>query len=140
MKRRLLVFFITITILFIVVYFPHSYFIYGIAGDYPVMFSMYLFHAISSVVVYFFIELVFGKVPDQTGFAFLASVFIKVGFFMLLFSSYIYKDQPLEIYEKMAIITPFFLFLITESIFSFRLLNKVEVDPSKVFKNLDEKV
>ena len=140
MKKRLIVFFITILILFLAVYFPHAYIIRGVAGDYPVMFQMYLFHALSSIIVYVFIELVFSKIPDQTGFAFLASVFIKVGFFMLFFSGYVYKDQPLEVFEKMAIVTPFFLFLITESIFSFKLLNKAEVDPAKVLKNLDEKV
>jgi len=124
MNKRLLVFLLTIATAFVITYFPHLHFISKYNEDYDVLFKMYLFHSLSSLIVYVFIELVFNKLPNQTGFAFLASVFMKIGFFILLFSNYIYREEPLGMYERVSIIIPFFAFLIIESVFSFKLLNE----------------
>ena len=128
MKKRILIFIATIIVAFFFSYLPHQYFISTINKDYSVLFEMYLFHSISSVIVYLFIELIFNKLPNQTGFAFLTTVFVKIGFFMLFFSSDIYDVEVLEMYMKLAIILPFFLFLIIEAIFSFSLLNKADYE------------
>lgn len=124
MKKRLLIFFVTVLVSFIAIYFSHFYLMIDKFAENDILFKMYIFHFISSLLVYGGVEFVFSHLPDQAGFAFLASVLIKIGFFVLIFSGYIYKDVPLEMYEKTSIVIPFFTFLLIEAIFSFNLLNK----------------
>lgn len=141
MIKRIIRFFVITIILFAITFSIHQFSLSqtGLVTILPIL-GMYLYHSISGAIVYIAIEMVFSKLPDQAGYAFLASVFIKIGFFTLIFSPYIFTETPLVMLERLSIVVPFFAFLLLESFFSFKLLNKAEIDPTKVFKNLDEKV
>jgi hypothetical protein len=82
-----------------------------------------LFHFISTLVIYTLIEGVSCKMPNQAGYAYLASIFLKIGFFVLLFKATIFSDVVLEKEERISLIIPLFLFLIAEAIAVSRLLN-----------------
>ena len=90
--------------------------------------NVYLFHAITSVVVYIVIEIIAEYVQGQEGYGFLASVFLKIGFFLLLFKSIIFPEVPLEMYQRVSMIVPFFLFLSIEAIGVVNLLKLKDVN------------
>lgn len=125
MKKRIAKFFLIAFALFGITYSLNLFLLEknNLETLLPIL-GMYLYHSISGLVVYASIEFVFSKLPDQTGFAFLASVFLKIGFFVLIFSPYIYSDNALQIQDKLSIIVPFFTFLLLEAFFSFKLLNE----------------
>lgn len=124
MKNRISQFLIVSSILFVVVFFIHQYLLdnTSLKTELPLL-KMYFYHSISGAIVYTVIEFVFSKLPNQAGFVFLASVFIKIGFFILIFSSNLFNTS-LQMFERLSVIIPFFTFLFLEAIYSFRLLNK----------------
>jgi hypothetical protein len=63
------------------------------------------------------------KLPNQAGYAYLASIFLKIGFFVLLFSATVFSDVVMEKEERISLVIPLFLFLIAETIAVSRLLN-----------------
>jgi hypothetical protein len=63
------------------------------------------------------------KLPSQAGYAYLASMFLKIGFFVMIFQSTIFSDIELEKFERVSLIIPLFLFLIIEAVAVSRLLN-----------------
>lgn len=125
MKKRIIKFSLIALILFAITYSVNLILLEksDLETHLPVL-GMYLYHSISGLIVYILIEVVFSRMPDQTGFAFLASVFLKIGFFILIFSSYIYSDSALLVQDKLTIVIPFFTFLLLEAFFSFKLLNE----------------
>jgi hypothetical protein len=84
---------------------------------------VYLFNAIASIIIYGCIELVAEKLPSQAGYAFLACVFLKIGFFVVLFQATIFSEIRLPLYSRLSLMVPFFLFIIIEAVGVAKLLN-----------------
>jgi len=124
MIKRILRYVVIVAIAFITVFFTHQYVLESKALilSYSLL-KMYLFHAIASIIVYVAIELVAEKLPSQAGYAFLAAVFLKIGFFILLFSAVIFPEVTLPKFQRLSLIIPLFLFLIIEAICASKLLN-----------------
>jgi hypothetical protein len=51
---------------------------------------------------------------DKVGYAFLVGIFLKLGFFTVLFLSKGILDKPLSTTDRLGLILPLFLFLILE--------------------------
>lgn len=124
MIKRVLFFLAAIFIVFAVSYFPHDYILQSkeISLSYS-LFSIYLFHVIAAVIVYAIVELVACKLINQAGYAYLASVFLKIGFFVLIFKVSIFANEELTKPERFSLVIPLFIFLISEAIAVSKLLN-----------------
>lgn len=85
--------------------------------------SVYLFHLIAAVIVYVTVELVAEKLPNQAGYAYLTLMFFKIGAFVLIFQSSVFANDNLTQMERIGLVIPLFLFLITEAISVSKLLN-----------------
>lgn len=88
--------------------------------------AIYGFHAIATFIIYFLINLVYKNLPNQAGYAYLISVFIKMGVFVLVFKTSVFSIDALTKPEKITLIVPLFLFLFLEAIFITKLLNLKE--------------
>lgn len=122
MVKRIVIYILTVLITLALFYIGHTYLLKHRVLSYDLL-NVYLFHAIASVIVYVILELVAAKLPNQAGYAFLAGVFLKIGFFILLFQAEVFPEESLPKYEKISLIVPLFLFLIIEAIAGSRLLN-----------------
>jgi len=87
------------------------------------LYSIYVFHFIAYLIIVIGIEFLSKKLPNQVGFFYLASVFIKIGFFVLIFKDSIFAEDPMSFLGRISIIIPFFMFLIFEAIYSGKLMN-----------------
>ncbi|MBA6156241.1 hypothetical protein H3Z83_06870 [Tenacibaculum sp. S7007] len=87
------------------------------------LFSVYLFHVIAATIVYVIVEFIADKMPNQAGYAYLASVFLKMGFFVLVFQATVFANEQLTKPERFSLVIPLFLFLIIEAIAISKLLN-----------------
>jgi len=121
MGKRIGIFVAVISALFVVGYFVHSQVLIG-NPTFPLL-ATYIFHSIASVVVYILIELVAKQLPNQAGYAFLATVFVKMGVFVLVFKEILMNENPLPMSDRLGIVIPYFTFLLVEAIFCGRLLN-----------------
>ena len=122
MIKRIISYVSFIALLFVVVFFTHQNFI-RIENLRYSLFFVYLFHSISTLIIYILIEVISMKLPNQAGYAYLASIFLKIGFFVLLFSATVFSDVVMEKEERISLVIPLFLFLIAETIAVSRLLN-----------------
>ncbi len=125
MIKRLLIYSLIAGLMFVVSFGLNSYVLneFGIVSNFSLL-SVYSFHLISSLIVYVMIELAAKHMPDQAGFAYSIGVFVKMGFFMILFGSVVFGEEDLQKIERVSLIIPLFLYLITEAIASSKLLNK----------------
>ena len=124
MIKRILFFLIAVLLLFVISFFLHNFILDS--KEISVSFSLlgvYGFHVISAIVVYSIVELVAEKIPNQAGYAYLASIFLKIGFFVLIFQASIFANEELTKPERISLVIPLFLFLITEAIAVSKLLN-----------------
>lgn len=87
------------------------------------LFSVYLFHLIAAILVYVSVEIVAEKLPNQAGYAYLTLMFFKIGAFVLIFQSSVFANENLTQMERIGLVIPLFLFLITEAIAVSKLLN-----------------
>ncbi|MTI25553.1 hypothetical protein E1163_11415 [Fulvivirga kasyanovii] len=85
--------------------------------------GMYIFHFIAYFVICLSVELLNTRLPSQVGYAYLASVFIKIGVFVLIFKSAIFGANELNMTERLSVVVPMFVFLIFEAIYCGRLMN-----------------
>lgn len=124
MIKRILVFLAASILLFVASYSVHKYMINlkDINMSFS-LFSVYLFHVISAIIVYVIVEAVALKLPNQAGYAYLTSVFLKLGFFVLLFQASVFANEALTKPERISLVIPLFLFLITEAVAVSKLLN-----------------
>ena len=124
MIKRILIFLVIIFIAFTTSYLSHFYILQvkqltiGFS-----LFSVYGFFTVTAFLIYVVVELIAYKIPTQAGYAYLASVFLKIGFFLLIFQQSIFKEMALTKAERFSLIIPFFLFLILEAVFTSKLLN-----------------
>lgn len=76
--------------------------------------AIYLFFGIAALIIVTGIELLFDVMSDKVGYAFLVGIFLKLGFFTVLFLSKGILDKPLSTTDRLGLILPLFLFLIIE--------------------------
>jgi len=124
MIKRILTYLSIVILVFIVVFFIHQ----NVLGSKQLVLSysllnVYLFNAIASLVIYGCIELVAEKLPSQAGYAFLTCVFLKIGLFIVLFQSTVFSEVKLELFQRLSLMIPFFLFIIIEAAGVAKLLN-----------------
>jgi len=87
------------------------------------LFNVYLFHAISAILVYIAVEVVSNYLPNQAGYAYLMMMCLKIGAFVLIFQTSVFAKASLSQVERISLVVPLFLFLIVEAIAVSRLLN-----------------
>jgi len=123
MIKRIVYFITAIIILFLLSYSLHQYIIQNkeITVSYSLL-SIYLFHVISAIIVYLIVELVAEYLVSQAGYAYLACIFLKLGFFVLVFNNPVFTED-LSKPERISLVIPLFLFLISEAIATAKLLN-----------------
>ncbi len=125
MIKRLLFFTLAIVVLAISVLFLQNWYISTQEESLSYSLnSIYYFHFAAYLIIVVAVELLSKKLPNQVGFFYLASVFIKIGFFVLIFKDTIFAENPMNFLERISIIIPFFMFLIFEAIYSGRLMNE----------------
>jgi len=124
MIKRILTYLSIVILVFIIVFFTHQYVLDAkqLVLSYSLL-NIYLFNAVASVIIYSCIELVAEKVPSQASYAFLACIFLKIGFFVVLFQVAIFPEVKLELFQRLSLIIPFFLFIIIEAVGVSKLLN-----------------
>jgi len=124
MIKRILSYLLIVVAVFVVVFFTHQYVLDSkqLVLSYSLL-NVYLFNAIASIIIYGCIELVAEKLPSQAGYAFLACVFLKIGFFVVLFQATVFSEVKLELFQRLSLMIPFFLFIIIEAVGIAKLLN-----------------
>lgn len=87
--------------------------------------TIYVFNSVIALLSFSFLILIHKKDPLKTGFAFMGAnllkMFLVVIYFIPLIQSDIIVDKSLDMF---AVIIPYFLFLIFETVFSVHLINK----------------
>ena len=124
MIKRIVSYLLIVVAVFVVVFFTHKYILDSkqLVLSYSLL-NVYLFNAIASIVIYGCIELVAEKLPSQAGYAFLTCVFLKIGLFIVLFQATVFSEVKLELFQRLSLMIPFFLFIIIETIGVGKLLN-----------------
>lgn len=123
--KRIGVYFLVAVVLFGVGYWANSSIVsYNETQTQLPLLQVYLFHAFFSMIIYVVCELVNIVLPAQVGYAFLASVFLKMGFFVLIFKSSLFGEVELAMFERLSLIVPLFSFLLLEAIALASLLNE----------------
>lgn len=116
---------VIVTLLFLLLFFA-SYVIHNAVLNHSLSFSLigvYLFHVVSAIFVYVTVEVVFSKLPNQAGYSYLMMMCLKIGAFVLIFQKSVFSEMVLSEAERISLVTPLFLFLITEAISVGKLLN-----------------
>ncbi len=124
MIKRILYYVLAVLVVFAITFFTHKSVLS--AKSLVLSFNLidvYLFNLISCIVIYVSMEFMAEKLPSEAGYAFLALVFVKMGVFLLLFQSVVFSETPLEMYQRLSLLIPFFLFLVIEAVGVAKLLN-----------------
>ncbi|MDO7172181.1 DUF6168 family protein [Mariniflexile sp. AS56] len=121
MYKRIIGFVLIVMALFAISFNLHTYFN---AHDLSFsLFYVYLFHVVSAILVYFILELIASKLPNQAGYAYLMAMFFKIGAFVIVFQQAVFAKEQLLMAERVALVIPLFLFLIVEAVAVAKLLN-----------------
>ncbi len=126
MTKRFLKFtviFISVSILF---YISHKYLLSfaGVNLSYKLL-NIYLFHFIASFSICAIVEWLSSRLPNQVGYIYLSSIFIKIGVFVLVFKPIIFGVEGLPMSEKFSIVVPMFIYLIIEVVYSGSIMNAI---------------
>ncbi len=78
--------------------------------------ALYAFFVVSTLIIIVSLELLANVLPDKVGYAFLMAVFIKMGLFILIFSSNGLLEKKLYLADKLGVLLPFFIFLLIEAL------------------------
>jgi len=122
MTKRILYFVLAIVVLFALIFSLHNF----LTPPSDLSFSLlkvYVFHAVSAILVYGVIELLASIIPNQAGYAYLMTMFFKIGFFVLLFQESVFNKETLTQPERIGLVIPLFVFLLAEAIVVGKLLN-----------------
>lgn len=122
MTKRILYFVLAIVALFALIFSLHNF----LTPPSDLSFSLlkvYVFHAVSAILVYGVIELLASILPNQAGYAYLMTMFFKIGFFVLLFQESVFNKETLTQPERIGLVIPLFVFLLAEAIVVGKLLN-----------------
>ncbi len=124
MIKRIIIFSATVVLLFFVGSFLHNLYL-GKNDIYPRFLptAVYGFHTIATLMVYVMVEFALKKIPNETGYLYLASMMVKLGLFVLIFKNSLFSDTSLTSPEKLILVLPLFIFLIVEVIGIAKILN-----------------
>ena len=86
--------------------------------------SIYLFLFVSTLLIYLLLLFVNSNFPDFTGFAFLGTTFVKMMAAVVFLIPLIQSEGRETNLDIAAFFIPYFLFLLFETVFSVRLINK----------------
>lgn len=86
--------------------------------------GVYLFFYVATLLIITGLELLFDFSPVNAGYAFLVSVFVKMGAFILIFFTNGMAEKSLSMVEKISILVPLFLFMALEAISVIRRIQK----------------
>lgn len=112
---RILKYSLIVIAAFLVLYTTHK----TLLGTHKMIFSLnalYAFFVISTLIIIVSLELLANVLPDKVGYAFLMAVFIKMGLFILIFSSTGLLEKKLFLADKLGVLFPFFIFLLIEAL------------------------
>ncbi|MGB0897495.1 MAG: DUF6168 family protein [Flavobacteriaceae bacterium] len=124
MIKRIIIYVLIACVAFLGVFVSHDYYLNSHDLYLPYsLFRVYLFNVVASVLIYTAIEVLAEKLPSQAGYGFLACVFLKIGSFVILFQNAVFSEGSLELFQRLSLIIPFFLFILIESIAIAKLLN-----------------
>jgi hypothetical protein len=112
MIRRILVNNIIALITGVVLYFIHTLIIssFQLKLSFSLI-SIYLFFTIAAILIISGLELLFEYLASTAGYAFLVSVFLKMGIFVLLFFAGGMAEKSLTMIDKFSILIPLFIFM-----------------------------
>ena len=85
--------------------------------------NIYLFFVLGAILVYGVVEVVFSKLPNQAGYAYLMMMCLKIGAFVLIFQQDVFSKADLLQVERISLVVPLFLFLAAEAVAVANLLN-----------------
>jgi len=110
----------------IIVYFIHFYALKltGIQLPFGLM-GIYVFFAITSIIVISGVELLFSVMPNTAGYGFLVGIFLKIGVFMILFLGGSLADLQLTLIHKFSILIPLFFYMSVEAMSVIKRLKHV---------------
>ncbi|MFD1615883.1 DUF6168 family protein [Gelatiniphilus marinus] len=121
MTKRILIMLAVLLLLFVLSYSIHNTLI---STDLSFsLFHVYLFHVIAVAIIYATVEFVAENLPTQAGNAYLVLMCFKIGIFLLIFKTAVFENDALTMPERIALVVPLFVFLITEAIAVAKLLN-----------------
>ena len=88
--------------------------------------KVYLFHLSFSLLicVNFTIFSTVDKIFHQLGFIYLASIFLKIVVFNVIFYNPIFSKENLDFASRISFFIPMIAFLLTEAVFVVKILNK----------------
>ena len=112
---RILKFCLIVIAAFIVLYSLHKM----LLGSQKMVLSLnalYAFFVVTTLIIIISLELLATVLPDKVGYAFLMAVFIKMGLFILIFSSNGLLEKKLYLADKLGVLLPFFIFLLIEAL------------------------
>lgn len=112
MIRRIVVNNIIALITGVVLYFIHTLIIssFQLKLSFSLI-SIYLFFTIAAIIIISGLELLFEYLASTAGYAFLVSVFLKMGIFVLLFFAGGMAEKSLTMIDKFSILIPLFIFM-----------------------------
>lgn len=126
MKNYFIRFFIRLIpftiLLFIIQYLVVTYLL-GQVDFYYQTFAIYLFHFLTTLIIYLGLLLVYRNFREYTGYGFMAASFLKMvaAIVFLLPMLLNYEDHAFE--NLLAFFIPYFLFLIFETYYAVKLIN-----------------
>lgn len=113
---------------FSIVFFAAQYFIMQSLSEKYTFFyaawSIYLFNIAATFIVYLVLIYINKNVPDYTGFTFLGASFFRMMAAIVFLIPFIKSDIKDPIIDVTAFFVPYFLFLLFETYFTIRLINK----------------
>ncbi|ARV06970.1 hypothetical protein BTO04_09855 [Polaribacter sp. SA4-10] len=127
MNKDIFTYIIVFVVLFLIVFYSHQTFLS--CKEITLGFSLekiYLFHAFFSALVCINLRVVstVDKLFTQLGFIYLASLVIKLVLFCIFFYKSILTIETFTFSEKISLLIPIFIFLLTEVVFVAKTLNR----------------
>lgn len=121
-KRTLVSMVVAIAVTFVLYYF-HRFLIdhYSASLSFKLM-DTYIFHFVAYFCVVVGLEFTRKVTPDNVGFGYFATIFIKLGAFALIFGSVLFAQESLSMFERLSIVVPLLIFIFMETIHCSRLL------------------
>ena len=86
--------------------------------------SVYTFHFFATLLIYIFVIFVHKTFSDKTGFAFMACSLLKMMAAIVFLLPLIQDKEHSVLSDVIAFFIPYFLFLIIETVFVLKILNK----------------
>lgn len=84
--------------------------------------SIYWFFCISSIFIVVLNEYIHSLAPSKSGYLYLALIFVKFGFFTLIFKEQVFFEGGLNTAEKLSLMIPLFVYLMLEGLMIYKVL------------------